>query len=306
MQAKPLDLREVVGNMNKMLQRLLGETINLEFSSPPEIPLVQGDTGMIEQVLMNLGVNARDAMPKGGTLSITCSVEEIDAAYLQNHHEARCGTFVRLSVADAGCGMDAATMARIFEPFFTTKEVGKGTGLGLATVYGIVKQHEGWIEVASEVGKGTTFYVFFPARSAPVEAKPPTAEPSTTVPGGKETILIVEDELVLRDMAHVILENCGYSVLEAGTGVEAIRVWEANQNGIDLVLTDMVMPEGMSGMELAQRLRKYKPDLKVIFASGYSMEDLDTTFIRNGRALFLQKPYTHFTLAKAVRDCLDQ
>jgi signal transduction histidine kinase/CheY-like chemotaxis protein/HAMP domain-containing protein len=306
MQAKPLDLREVVGNMNKMLQRLLGETIQLEFSSPAEIPLVQGDTGMIEQVLMNLAVNARDAMPKGGALKITCSVEDIEAGYLQNHHEARCGTFVRLSVTDAGCGMDAATMARIFEPFFTTKEVGKGTGLGLATVYGIVKQHEGWIEVTSEVGKGTTFHVFFPASSAPVEAKSSSAEPSANVPGGSETILIVEDEPVLRDMAHVILESCGYHVYEAGTGVEAIQVWKANHDRIDLVLTDMVMPEGMSGMELAQKLRQSRPELKVIFASGYSMEDLDTTFIRNGRALFLQKPYTHFTLAKAVRDCLDQ
>jgi signal transduction histidine kinase/CheY-like chemotaxis protein/HAMP domain-containing protein len=306
MQPKLLDLREVVGNMNKMLQRLLGETVKLEFSAPAEIPLVQGDTGMMEQVLMNLVVNARDAMPKGGTLNITCDVAEVEAAYLQNHHEARCGTFVRLSVADAGCGMDEATMARIFEPFFTTKEVGKGTGLGLATVYGIVKQHEGWIEVASEVGKGTTFHVFFPASSEPVEAKPASAEPSGTVPGGHETILIVEDEPVLRDLAHVILESSGYNILEAGTGVEAVRVWEANQNTVDLLLTDMVMPEGMSGMELAQTLRNSKPNLKVIFASGYSMEDLDTAFIRKGRAMFLQKPYTHFTLAKAVRDCLDE
>ena len=173
MQPKPLDLREVVGNLSKMLQRLLGETITLEFNPPPELPLVQADTGMIEQVIMNLAVNARDAMPKGGTLTISTNPVELNDAYVQTHPEARLGAFVCLRVSDTGCGMDAATMARIFEPFFTTKEVGKGTGLGLATVYGIVKQHEGWIEVSSEVGKGTTFNVFFPASSAPVKAPPP-------------------------------------------------------------------------------------------------------------------------------------
>ena len=306
MQTKLLDLREVVANLSKMLQRLLGETIRLEFHSAAETPLVRGDTGMIEQVLMNLAVNGRDAMPKGGTLNVTCDLVEVEEGYLETHHDARCGSFVRLTVADSGCGMDEATMARIFEPFFTTKEIGKGTGLGLATVYGIVKQHEGWIEVESEVGKGTTFHVFLPARTEPVEAKLTVVEPSTELPGGEETILIVEDEPVLRDMAHCILESRGYNIMEAGTGVEAMRVWEGHREAIDLVLTDMVMPEGMSGMELAQRLRAEKPAIKVIFASGYSMDDLDTSFIQKGRALFLQKPYTHFTLAKAVRTCLDE
>jgi signal transduction histidine kinase/CheY-like chemotaxis protein len=306
MQPMPLDLREVVAHLSKMLQRLLGEDIALQVSAPPYISLVQGDTGMVEQILMNLAVNARDAMARGGTLSISTSTGQIDEAYAQAQPEARPGLFVCLQVTDTGCGMDQATMRRIFEPFFTTKEVGKGTGLGLATVYGIVKQHGGWIEVASEVGKGTSFNVFFPAMGDPVigmQAQP--AEAVTEVRGGKETILVVEDEPVLRDLAQVILQECGYEVLEAGTGSEALRVWETHRGHVDLLLTDMVMPDGMSGMELAQRLRDTHPDLKIIFASGYSMEELDTGFVRQGHALFLQKPYTHVSLPKAVRECLD-
>jgi CheY-like chemotaxis protein len=202
--------------------------------------------------------------------------------------------------------MDEATMRRIFEPFFTTKEVGKGTGLGLATVYGIVKQHGGWIEVASEVGRGTAFNVFFPAMGeAVVRTQEETTEAVCEVRGGKETILVVEDEPVLRDLAHVILQDCGYEVLAAGNGSEALHVWNSRQGQVDLLLTDMVMPDGMSGMELAQRLRDAHPELKIIFASGYSMEELDTGFVREGHALFLQKPYTHVTLPKAVRECLD-
>jgi len=225
---------------------------------------------------------------------------------VQTHPEARPGAFLSLSVADTGCGMDAATMSRIFEPFFTTKEVGKGTGLGLATVYGIVKQHEGWIEVSSAPGQGATFKVFLPAHSEPVAARETRAAPATPVPGGKETILVVEDETVLRDMAHVILEDCGYRVIDAGSGVEALRAWQQHPGDIDLVLTDVVMPEGMSGMDLAKKLLPANPALKVIFASGYSMDELDTDFIRKSHALFLPKPYTHITLAKAVRDCLDK
>jgi CheY-like chemotaxis protein len=202
--------------------------------------------------------------------------------------------------------MDAATMERIFEPFFTTKEVGKGTGLGLATVYGIVKQHNGWIEVTSQVGQSTTFKVFFPASAEMASSKVAEVAPAQVVRGGKETILVVEDEPVLRDMAHVILEGCGYRVLEAASGVEALAVWNRHPGEVDLLLTDMVMPEGLSGMDLAQKLWASTPLLHIIFASGYSMDELDTTLVRKGRAKFLQKPYTHVSLAKAVRDCLDQ
>jgi signal transduction histidine kinase/HAMP domain-containing protein/ActR/RegA family two-component response regulator len=306
MQQKPLDLREVVGTLSKMLGRLLGEPITLEFKPPPELPLVQADRGMIEQVIMNLAVNARDAMPKGGTLTISASPVELSDAYVQTHPEARLGAFVCLRVTDTGCGMDAATMARIFEPFFTTKEPGKGTGLGLATVYGIVKQHEGWVEVSSEPGRGTTFNVFFPASSEPVKTPPRDTAFTASVRGGHETILVVEDEPVLRDMAHLILQDCGYHVLEAGSGVEALQVWEGNPGGIDAVLTDMVMPGGMTGRELAVRLMASNPRLKIIFTSGYNVEETNTDFFRRGGAVFLPKPYTRTDLAKAVRECLDK
>jgi CheY-like chemotaxis protein len=255
---------------------------------------------------MNLAVNARDAMPKGGTLTIQTERVDVDQAHASTHPEARPGPSVCLQVTDVGCGMDAATLGRIFEPFFTTKEVGKGTGLGLATVYGIVKRHEGWIDVASEVGSGTTFAIFFPACSESVGAKTPDKALAPETRGGKETVLVVEDEPVLREMAQVILEDCGYKILEAASGRKAIEMWNEHSGGIDLLLTDMVMPEGMSGMDLAQRLQASNPKLKIVFASGYSMEDLDTSFLREGHATFLQKPYTHATLARAVRDCLDR
>jgi signal transduction histidine kinase/CheY-like chemotaxis protein/HAMP domain-containing protein len=306
MQIRALDLREVVKNMSKMLQRLIGETVVLEFHPPPAIPLMDGDPGMVEQVLMNLSVNARDAMPKGGRLTVTTDPVIIGTDYLHTHPEARAGAFVRLRVADTGSGMDAATMARIFEPFFTTKEVGKGTGLGLATVYGIVKQHEGWVEVNSEIGRGTVFSVYFPASDETAASATTTGTPAEEVQGGKETILVVEDEEVLRDLAHLILSDCGYTILEASSGVQAMQVWHEHQNSIDLVLTDMVMPEGMSGMELAQQIHAQKPGVRIIFASGYSMDDMDNGFLDKANAAFLQKPYTHISLAKAVRECLDK
>ncbi len=306
LQPQALDLREIVTNMAKMLQRLLGETITLGFQPPPTIPVVQGDPGMVEQILMNLAVNARDAMPKGGTLAISIQPVELSQSNLYFHPQGRLGSFVCLRVSDTGSGMDAATMARIFEPFFTTKEPGKGTGLGLATVYGIVKQHEGWIEVTSQPGHGSAFSVFFPATPGQVAEQAAKPAPEAAVPGGKETILVVEDELVLRDLARAILEDRGYRVFEAASGREALEVWQRERAAIDLMLTDMVLPEGLSGVELAQKLRDTKPQLKLIFASGYNVDELDTDFIRQGQALFLQKPYTHVTLARTVRDCLDK
>jgi signal transduction histidine kinase/HAMP domain-containing protein len=306
MTTKSLDLRKVVIDLSKMLKRLLGETVTLEFNPPPELPLVQADTGMIEQVIMNLAVNASDAMPGGGTLTIRTDSVELNDAYVKAHAEARPGAFVCLRVGDTGTGMDAATLARIFEPFFTTKEPGKGTGLGLATVYGIVKQHEGWIEVASEVGKGSAFNLFFPASSEPVKAPTQQPSPAAPVPVGRETILVVEDEPVLRDMAHVILQDCGYNVLEAGCGAEALQVWERNSGRIDLVLSDVVMPGGMSGRELAVKLIASQPRLRIIFTSGYNVEETNTDFFCRAGAAFLQKPYTRADLAKAVRECLDK
>ncbi len=306
MQPKALDLRECVTNMSNMLKRVLGEPVNLVFNRPREVPLVYGDSGMIEQVIMNLAVNARDAMPRGGTLTIGVSPVDITDPYVQTHPESRLGSFVTLRVSDTGTGMDPATMARIFEPFFTTKEVGKGTGLGLATVYGIVKQHEGWIQVNSELGKGSTFIVFLPATAEPATVPILEPAPGAAAERGTETILVVEDEPVLRDMAHLILQDCGYSVLEAGTGVEALEVWESHRGKIDLVVTDMVMPGGMTGRELAGRLLARAPRARIIFTSGYNMEETNTDFFRRGGAVFLQKPYTRNALARLVRECLDK
>jgi signal transduction histidine kinase/CheY-like chemotaxis protein/HAMP domain-containing protein len=306
MQPELLDLQKVVGNMSKMLERLLGEIITLEFQPAVQNSFVQGDCGMIEQVVMNLSLNARDAMPRGGRLNIGIETVDIDDAFIETHPQAHAGRFVRLRVTDNGIGMDSATMGRIFEPFFTTKDIGKGTGLGLATVYGIVKQHEGWLEVNSEPGKGSTFDVFLPASDkvpAFAEAEAASAAP---VAGGSETILIVEDEPVLRSMARDILEECGYRILEASSGKEALDVWNQRANEIDLLLTDMVMPDGLSGADLVEKLQASQPCLKVVFTSGYIANEVNQKMLARTRASFLAKPYTHAELAKTVRDCLDQ
>ncbi len=306
LQPRLLDLREIVNEMSKMLKRLLGETIALEFTRPVEISLVQGDAGMIEQVLMNLAVNARDAMTLGGKLIISIQPTTVDAAYVRLHPEARTGAFVFLRITDTGCGMDAATKSRIFEPFFSTKETGKGTGLGLATVYGIVKLHEGWIEVTSEPGKGTTFGIFFPATAESAPKAKQTDALLAPILGGSETILLVEDETSVLKLGRIILQDLGYQVLEAVSGVEALEVWQRHQQPIHLLLTDMVMPQDISGIDLAHKLLAQKPDLKILFTSGYNVSDLDTDFIRQGGGNFLQKPYTRSTLAKAVREQLDR
>jgi CheY-like chemotaxis protein len=307
MRLEPLDLREIVGNMSKMTERLIGENITLEFQPPEQLPPVQGDSGMIEQVLLNLSVNARDAMPQGGTLAISLEAMTVDAVFAERHPQARVGRFVRLRVTDTGTGMDTETLGHIFEPFFTTKEVGKGTGLGLATVYGIVKQHDGWVEVSSEPGKGATFDILFPAiNEASATSKKEASPDDALVAGGTETILIVEDEEILREMANEILQNYGYNILEASSGREAFDVWNRHTDEIHLLLTDMVMPEGISGVQLAERLLTDRPDLKIILTSGYSSNEVNAELLARARARFLQKPYSHNDLAKIVRDCLDK
>jgi signal transduction histidine kinase/HAMP domain-containing protein/ActR/RegA family two-component response regulator len=305
MQPKLLDLKEVVTNLSKMLQRLIGETVLLSVKCAPKLPLIEADTGMMEQVLMNLSVNARDAMPRGGHLVIQADPATIDENYVRMHTDAKAGLYLRLQVSDTGTGMDAVTMKRIFEPFFTTKGT-KGTGLGLATVYGIVRQHAGWIEVESEVGAGTTFRIFLPA--SPRQEREPETEQTTIshVTGGHETILVVEDEPVLRDLAQLILQDCGYRVLEAGSGVEALTVWQKHKGDIDLLLTDMIMPDGLSGKDLAESLLTRKPSLKIIFTSGYNVDDIGTDLPDREKMKFLQKPYSRSTLARAVRECLDK
>ena len=299
-----LDMNEVVNDLLKMLRRLLGENIDVVFAGSLEPVWVSADAGMMEQVVMNLCINARDAMPKGGRLKIATATVDLDPQSTQPYADARPGNFVCLTVSDTGCGMDASVLGRIFEPFFTTKEVGKGTGLGLATVYGIVKQHEGWVEVDSTVGEGSSFRVYLPAGSKPAGQieSPGGAEEMT---GGSETILLVEDELPLRRTAALCLRKLGYAVLEAGDGVEALKVWEQHRERIALLLTDMVMPEKLTGLDLAELLTKEKGSLKVIVSSGYSADLAEPHRTAGSDVAFLPKPYKTAALAKAVRRSLD-
>jgi two-component system cell cycle sensor histidine kinase/response regulator CckA len=304
MKAKVLDLNEVVADVAKMLKRVLGENIELHLECAQNLAPIHADTGMMEQVLMNLAVNARDAMPKGGDLSIITGTATVDANHVARQAQARAGEFVLLSVSDTGCGMTPEIMARIFEPFFTTKAIGKGTGLGLATVYGIAQQHNGWVEVESQVGVGTTFKIFFPALHS--SAKP--AERTTTqakTQGGSETILVVEDEDAVRELAVIVLEKHGYRVLQAASSEEALAVWKRHSERIRLLLTDMVMPGDLNGWELAQQLLDAQPALKVIYTSGYSDDVAGQVFSLGKKVNFIQKPYQPSKLAQAVRQALD-
>ncbi len=303
MQPQLLDLNEVISDVSRMLRTLIGDQITLRRDTLADLPAIHADPGMLEQILVNFAVNARDAMPRGGTLVIRTYAFEVDEGYTLRHPEARPGYFVCLSVADTGHGMEAETLARIFEPFFTTKEIGQGTGLGLATVYGIVKQHQGWIEVESEVGKGTTFRVLFPVVSKAHKSRE-TRVPRIA-PGGAETILIAEDETPLRDLVKEILETKGYTVLAAPSGPHAIKIWHDRKNDIDLLLTDMMMPGGMSGRELADQILADNPRLKVIYTSGHSVDLISPGFPFEEGLNFLQKPYHPETLAQTVRNRLD-
>ena len=307
MQPRLLDLREVVGSTSKMLDRLVGETIDLRFKSPQMLPFVYADQSMIEQVVMNLASNARDAMPNGGTLIVEISETFVGPEHAKIHPEASAGNFVKLEVTDTGSGMDDATRARIFEPFFTTKDIGKGTGLGLATVFNITRQHGGWVEVQSQAGCGSTFTIYLPANmEAPVEMQPAELEIISPTAGGSETVLIVEDEEMLRELAREILKDAGYCILEAASGREALEVWRQYEGEINLLLTDMVMPEGVSGVELAERLVTETPSLRVVFMSGYTADDVSPELLERTNGSFIQKPYGHADLTKIVRDCLDK
>jgi two-component system cell cycle sensor histidine kinase/response regulator CckA len=304
-QVKPVDLNEVLADLLKMLRRLLGENISLEFKGRTTPLWIEADAGMMEQVVTNLCLNARDAMtPKGGRLTIDAQIMELGTQAAWENPEARPGIFVCLSVTDTGVGMDAAILSRIFEPFFTTKETGKGTGLGLATVYGITKQHRGWLDVTSRVGQGSTFRVYLPAmrEAPPIESE--SARPE--VKRGDETILLVEDEPLVRQMAAMSLRWHGYHVIEAADGPEAIRLWDQHAGEIDLLFSDMVMPGGITGLDLFRRFKQTKANLKAIVSSGYSLE-LATSNVPPGPDIaFLSKPYEITTLAIAVRKCLDQ
>jgi PAS domain S-box-containing protein len=306
MQSQPVALNELIGNLTRMLKRTIPEDIHLECLYAELLPLVQADPGMLEQVLLNLVVNARDAMPRGGRLLIATEKVSRDEQFVQTNPEARAGEFVGLAVSDTGTGIAPEHLQHIFEPFFTTKEPGKGTGLGLATVFGIVKQHQGWVEVYSRPGQGASFRVFLPAIPAPPSAKTaPSAK--TLLRGGPETILLVEDDLSLRSVTRRLLEKFQYKVHEAASASEALEVWRRHEGQIALVLTDFVMPGGMNGRDLAERLRAKRPGLKLIYMSGYSPDVLgkDTEFIRRTRSYFLHKPCSPRTLLHTVRRCLD-
>jgi signal transduction histidine kinase/CheY-like chemotaxis protein len=313
MEPRHVSLNEVITNLTPMLQGLLGERVTYKFQPGADLPALYLDVGMIEQVVLNLAINARDAMPEGGSLTLSTSRQTLDPVAVVVNPEARPGSFVCLTVTDTGCGMDARTMAHLFEPFFTTKDVGQGTGLGLATVYGIMKQHHGWTVVESRVGAGTTFTLFFPdaGQGPAVPARRPGATGDTQVAmrqnmaTGTETILVAEDEPILRELVVNILEFCGYHIYQAESGPAAVKVWEEHRKEINLLLTDMVMPGGMSGRQLAERLQKEDPALKVVYTSGYSpgMAGKDIALLEGFN--FLPKPYPPGKLARVVRECLD-
>lgn len=296
-----VDVNAVLADSEKMIARLVGEDIATKLVLQPDLGCVKADPGHIVQVLVNLAVNARDAMPRGGALTIETDNASLDAEYARAHPEVRPGPHVVLVVSDTGCGMDRPTLDRMFEPFFTTKETGKGTGLGLATVYGIVKDAGGSIYVYSEVGRGTTFKIYLPqVRESAVE---PVQRTSATAMRGSGTVLLVEDDAQLRALAKGILERAGYRVLEAQGGTEAIRRCESEPGPIHLLLTDVVMP-GMSGKELSNYLVRMRPDMKVLYTSGYTEDAIAQHGILGGGVAFLQKPITPVPLLGKVAEVL--
>ncbi|HXN99230.1 MAG TPA: CHASE4 domain-containing protein [Candidatus Acidoferrales bacterium] len=300
-----LDLNEVVGGMIQMVSRVIDENIELAFLPGPKLGNVKADPSQIEQVVLNLVVNARDAMPSGGRLTIETSSVELDKNYTAKHAvvEFEPGPYVMLTVTDTGCGMDAQTQARIFEPFFTTKEPGKGTGLGLATVYGVVKQSGGYVWVYSELGQGTTFKVYLPMVAATAERL--AAEKISPAPSsGTETILFVEDEQSVRELVREYLSGCGYSVLEAADGVQALEIAAMHPGVIQLLVTDVVMPR-LSGRELAAQIASSRRDLKVLYISGYTDDSVFRHGVLEGGMEFLQKPFNLKALAQKIREILD-
>ena len=305
-QPRPIQLHQVIGQVSDMLRRLLGDHVGLEVACPDDLPAIVGDPGNVELVVMNLAVNARDAMPDGGSVRIGAAPANFTHHDCARFPDRRPGGFVRLSVSDTGCGMSPEVLVRVFEPFFTTKEIGKGTGLGLATVYGIIRQHEGWIEVKSQPGAGTTFDLFFPCSAGAIEElELPIYEPAEAT-GGTETILAVEDEPALRELVQVVLESAGYRVLLAENGQNALALFAEHADEIDLLITDMVMPGGINGRELAARLQTQKPGLRAVFTSGYSSDLMGDDAPHSNEIDFLQKPYDPDTLLRLVRACLGE
>jgi len=303
MQTRRLNLSEVIGNITPALRLVLGEGVALQVLHKTEASEIDADSSMIEEVIMNMAANARDGMNDRGQFQLSVETVNIGLAETQRNPAARTGRFICLSLADTGCGMGKDTLDHLFEPFFTTKDVGKGTGMGLATAYGMVKQHNGWIEVDSVVGKGTCFKTYFPV---PVAAPTPAVSPVTDAfpHPGQKTILVVEDEADLRQLAAEVLNDHGYRVLEAANGVEALEVWRLHRDQIDLLLTDIVLPEGITGLVLAQRLQAEQPRLRVLYTSGHGTTAPLMKLNLHEGINYLQKPYLPSRMLQIVAACL--
>jgi len=302
LQPKVVELNKLVTSLSSMLRRLIGEDIDLRLEMRPELGRVNADPGQMEQVLMNLVVNARDAMPEGGTLTIETANVTLDESYVSRHMTVKPGPYAMLAVSDNGIGMDEATQARLFEPFFTTKSSGRGTGLGLSTVFGIVKQSGGSVDVYSVPGRGTSVKVYLPRIDQPVAAESET--PFKAVARGTETILLVEDEEMVRNLVRETLQREGYQVLDAADSVEALRISEKHKTAIHLLITDVVMPK-VSGRDLAVELCRRRPGMKVLYMSGYTDSAIVHSGILQKEVAFLNKPFTPASLAERVREVLE-
>jgi len=303
---QPIELGQLLNRANSFLHRVIGAQIELRVDPTPAPIWVVADECNLDQIIMNLAVNARDAMPDGGVLSMRATIADLGAEAVRGRGPASKGPFACLTVSDTGCGMDAATLGRIYEPFFTTKKSGFGTGLGLSTVYGIVQQHNGWIDVTSQPGHGTTFKIYFPVRAAPA---PKFETPAARVPPrlgnrAQPTVLVVEDDANVREFVTAVLKMNSYRVLEAIDGVDALQVQARHPERVDLLFTDMIMPNGLSGRDLAARLRTSRPDLKIIFSTGYSPDAIGDEWLEAPGVGFLPKPYTASILLQAVSECL--
>jgi PAS domain S-box-containing protein len=305
---RSISLNNTIGEIMELVHRIIGADVDVKVIAGANLSPVFADPAQIEQVVMNLAINARDAMPHGGQLSIETSNIVLDENYQRQHNDAKPGDYAQITISDNGSGMNAETKARLFEPFFTTKEVGKGTGLGLSMVYGIVKQHEGHISVYSEPGQGTTFKIFLPSVENQVENEAATVQPPPS--GGKETILVAEDEEALRNLAKAVLEGLGYTVLLAKDGLEAVEMYEDNRQHIDALLLDVVMP-GIGGAEAYERIRKLGGNVPLVFMTGYSPETVEDRFGKQSKSLggsgtvVIHKPYSLDTLGRTIRKQLD-
>jgi len=303
LQPKVVDLSSLVLNLNKILHRVIGENIEMLISSAPGLGAIKADPGQIEQVLMNLVLNARDAMPVGGKITIETANVHLDEAYSREHDGVPAGSYVMVAVSDTGVGMNAETQSRIFEPFFTTKELGRGTGLGLSTVYGIVKQSGGHIWVYSEPGRGTTFKIYFARVDDPAESLPPP-DKSTAPQRGHESILLVEDDSQVRELTRSVLASCGYSVVVAENAQAVAEICARHSQPIQLLLTDVVMP-GITGREVADRVIARWSGARVLYMSGYAANSVVHQGVLDNGIFFITKPFTPSALASKVREVLD-